>query len=142
MFNGLEVRAPFLDRDFADYACALPANLKLRGQTRKFILKRLARRHLPATIVARKKHGFAVPIGGLIRTLFRERFRDMLLSRSNPLADWFERDGVEALLAEHLAGRRDHGKKLWALYVLFAVAAGRPAAPTSRATVPAVEAAL
>jgi asparagine synthase (glutamine-hydrolysing) len=126
MFNSLEVRAPFLDRRFAEYACALPTGLKLRGGTRKYILKRLARRYLPPAIVDRKKHGFAVPIGALIRTLFRERCRDVLLSPANPVADWFERDALEALLDEHLAGRHDHGKKLWALYILFAVAARRP----------------
>ena len=126
MFNSLEVRAPFLDRRFAEYACALPTGLKLRGGTRKYILKRLARRYLPPGIVDRKKHGFAVPIGGLIRTLFRERCRDVLLSRANPIANWFERAALETLLDEHLTGRRDHGKKLWALYTLFAVAARRP----------------
>ena len=130
MFNSLEVRAPFLDRRFAEYACALPTGLKLRGGTRKYILKRLARRYLPPKIVDRKKHGFAVPIGALIRTLFRERCRDVLLSAENPVADWFERAALEGLLDEHLAGERDHGKKLWALYILFAVAARRPARPS------------
>ena len=100
-------------------------------------MKRLARRHVPGWIVDRKKHGFAVPIGGLIRTLFRERCCDLLLSRANPVADWFERSAIEALLDEHLSGRRDHGKKLWALFVLFAVA-GRRAAPLSAAPVPSV----
>jgi asparagine synthase (glutamine-hydrolysing) len=140
MFNGLEVRAPFLDRDFAEYALTLPTPLKLRRQIRKYILKRLARRYLPGPIVARKKHGFAVPIGGLIRTLFRERCRDLLLSRSNPVADWFERSAIERLLDEHLSGRHDHGKKLWVLYVLFAVA-GHRTAPLSTAPAPSVAAA-
>ena len=126
MFNGLEVRAPFLDRRFAEYACGLPTTLKLRGGTRKYILKRLARRYLPPEIVDRKKHGFAVPIGAMIRTLLRERCRDVLLSRANPVAEWFERRVIEALLDEHLAGKYDHGKQLWALYILFAVAAHRP----------------
>jgi asparagine synthase (glutamine-hydrolysing) len=126
MFNSLEVRAPFLDRQFAEYACGLPTGLKLRGRTRKYILKRLASRYLPRAIIDRKKHGFAVPIGALIRTLFRERCCDVLLSSQNPVADWFERDALEGLLDEHLAGRHDHGKKLWALYILFAVAARRP----------------
>jgi asparagine synthase (glutamine-hydrolysing) len=130
MFNSLEVRAPFLDRRFAEYACALPTGLKLRGGTRKYILKRLARRYLPPAIVDRKKHGFAVPIGALIRTLFRERCRDVLLSQANPVSDWFNRTALEALLDEHLAGTRDHGKKLWALYILFAVAARRPTRPS------------
>src|SRR5215467_292925 len=85
-----------------------------------------ARRYLPPGIVDRKKHGFAVLIGALIRTLFRERCCDVLLSSANPVADWFERDALEGLLDEHLAGRHDHGKKLWALYILFAVAERRP----------------
>jgi len=126
MFNSLEVRAPFLDRRFAEYACALPTGQKMRGRTRKYILKRLARRYLPPAIVERKKHGFALPIGALIRTLFRERCCDVLLSLANPVADWFDHAALEALLNEHLAGRHDHGKKLWTLYILFAVAARRP----------------
>jgi asparagine synthase (glutamine-hydrolysing) len=137
MFNGLEVRAPFLDRRFAEYACALPTGLKLNGRTRKYILKQLARRYLPEAIVQRKKHGFAVPIGRLIRTLFRERCRDVLLSRGNPVSDWFERAAIEALLDEHMSGRHDHGKKLWALYVLFSVA-GRGVMPAPAAATPAV----
>jgi asparagine synthase (glutamine-hydrolysing) len=123
MFNSLEVRAPFLDRAFAEYAAALPTALKLRGGNRKYILKQLARRYLPDEIVTRKKHGFAVPIGRYIRTLFRERCCDVLLSRANPVAPWFDRAAIEAMLDAHLSGRQDLGKKLWSLYVLFAVAA-------------------
>jgi len=140
MFNSLEVRAPFLDRRFAEYALSLPTRLKLHGGTRKYILKRLACRYLPPPIVARKKHGFAVPIGGLIRTLLRERCRDVLLSRANPVADWFDRAAIEALIDEHQNGRYDHGKKLWALYILFCVA-GRRAASSGAVERPPVAAA-
>jgi asparagine synthase (glutamine-hydrolysing) len=139
MFNSLEVRAPFLDRRFAEYALSLPTKLKLHGHTKKYILKRLASRYLPPAIVARKKHGFAVPIGALIRTLFRERCRDVLLSRANPVADWFERAAIEALIDEHQSGRHDHGKKLWALYILFCVA-GRQAMSSGTVERPAVAA--
>ena len=66
-----------------------------------------------------------LPIGALIRTIFRERCRDVLLSQANPVSDWFDRTALEALLDEHLAGGHDHGKKLGALYILFAVAAHR-----------------
>jgi len=129
MFNSLEVRAPFLDRDVAEYTGLLPTRFKLAGGSRKIVLKRLATRYLPAAIVERKKHGFAVPIGALICTLFRERCTDLLLSRSNPVAGWFERSAIERMLREHLDGRHDHGKKLWALTVLFRVAEPRSVAP-------------
>ena len=59
MFNSLEVRAPFLDRRFAEYARTLPKELKLRGRTTKYILKRLARRYLPPAIVDRKNMALA-----------------------------------------------------------------------------------
>ena len=118
----------------------LPIGLKLRGGTKKYILKRLACRYLPRAIVERKKHGFAVPIGALIRTLFRERCRDVVLSRANPVADWFERAAIEALFDEHESGRHDHGKQLWALYILFCVA-GRRVASVGAAELPAVAAA-
>jgi len=130
MFNSLEVRAPFLDREVAEYAGALPTRLKLAGRRGKIVLKRLAAQYLPGSIVERKKHGFAVPIGSLIRTLFWERCADLLLSRTNPAAEWFERSAIERLLREHQAGH-DHGKKLWALTMLFRVAEPRLAPPVA-----------
>ena len=139
MFNSLELRAPFLSLVLAEFACGLPTPLKLRGREKKYILKRLACRYLPERIAYRKKHGFAVPIGSLIRTLFWTQCRDVLMSTSNPVAEWFSRSMIEDLLSEHALGRNDHGKKLWALYILFSVA-GRQARPSSmtRATAVAV----
>jgi asparagine synthase (glutamine-hydrolysing) len=125
MFNSLEVRAPFLSRAVAEYTGSLPTGLKLRGGVKKYILKQLACRYLPRPIVYRKKHGFAVPIGRVMRTLLRTRCQDVLMSTSNPVAGWFRRPEIETLLTEHASGRIDHGKKLWALYILFCVAARR-----------------
>jgi asparagine synthase (glutamine-hydrolysing) len=140
MFNSLEVRAPFLSRALVDFACGLPTALKLRRGVRKYILKRLACRYLPAPIVHRKKHGFAVPIGRLIRGLFWTHCQDVLMSTANPVAAWFRRPAIEALLSEHASGRADHGKKLWALYILFAVA-GRRGPPRPSRQEPALTAA-
>ena len=50
---------------------------------------------------------------------------DYLMSTENPVAGWYSRPVIEALLDEHASGRIDHGKKLWALYILFAVAGRR-----------------
>jgi asparagine synthase (glutamine-hydrolysing) len=132
MFNSLEVRAPFLDRHLAEYAASLPMSLKYQDGSTKHVLKQVARRYLPESLVSRKKHGFAVPIGGLLRSLFQERVRDTLLSTSNPVSAWFSRGAIETLLAEHMSGKRDHGKRLWALFILFTVT-GRSFAPAPAA---------
>jgi len=123
MYNSLEVRAPFLDRRLAEAAFALPSRLKLRGAETKYLLKRLALRHLPPDLVHRPKHGFAVPVAGLMRGALRSRVADTLLDPANPFASWFRRPALEAMLRDHASGRRDHRKRLWSLYSLFRFAA-------------------
>ncbi len=125
MMNSLEVRAPFLARDFAEFAIALPGQWKLKGLRGKYLLKKLAARLVPPETVYRPKHGFALPLADLLRTLFFERVRGRLLDAGNPVALWFNAPVIEKLLAEHRSGRRDHAKKLWTLYILFCVAARR-----------------
>ena len=40
MLNSLEVRAPFLDRDVAEFVARLPVRFKLHGLKRKYLLKK------------------------------------------------------------------------------------------------------
>jgi asparagine synthase (glutamine-hydrolysing) len=122
MMNSLEVRAPFLARDFAEFAIGLPGHWKLKGLRGKYLLKKLAARLVPPDTVYRPKHGFALPLADLLRTLFFETVRGRLLDRGNPVAGWLNTPVIETLLDEHRSGRRDHAKKLWTLYILFCVA--------------------
>jgi len=64
MLNSLEVRAPFLDIELVDFLRRLPAKMKLRGGTTKWILRKAARPLLPAHVLKRSKQGFALPVGG------------------------------------------------------------------------------
>ncbi len=115
-----------LNRAMVEFTTTLPTSMKISGRSRKRVLKRVAENHLPAAIVHRRKHGFAVPIGGLLRGALRERCADTLRSRDNPISTWFNHDMMGRLLDAHLAGRADHGKKLWSLFVLHLVT-GQPA---------------
>jgi asparagine synthase (glutamine-hydrolysing) len=123
MMNSLEVRAPFLARSVAEFAISLPGEWKLKGLRSKYLLKKLAARLVPADTVYRRKHGFALPLADLLRTLFFAPVQARLLDPGNPVAAWFKAPVIERLLAEHRSGRRDHAKKLWTLYILFCVAA-------------------
>jgi asparagine synthase (glutamine-hydrolysing) len=123
MYNSLEVRAPFLARAVAEFALSLPPSWKIRGLRTKYLLRRLAGRLLPRAIVERPKHGFAPPVAGLLRGRLRHRVHDTLLDAGNPLAGRFRRAEIERMLGDHMAGRRDHRKRLWSLYCLFRFAA-------------------
>ncbi len=119
MATSLELRSPFLARAVAELALGLPAEHKLQGTTTKAVLKHVARRYLPSSIVDRPKHGFALPVAAMLRGPLRAVLHDTLLAPNASLAPWFQRPALERLLAEHDSGRRDHRKTLWALLCLF-----------------------
>ncbi len=118
MAVSLEVRSPFLARDFAEYALALPSNDKIRGLSTKALFRKLALRHIPAEIVARRKHGFAIPLTRLLRGPLAAPVGDTLLEPASPLREWFAQREIERLWREHHSGARDHRKKIWTLFTL------------------------
>lgn len=58
MANSLEVRTPFLDKDFAEFCIQLPENLKLDKENDKIILREAMQNHWTETIKKRHKQGF------------------------------------------------------------------------------------
>jgi asparagine synthase (glutamine-hydrolysing) len=81
MAHGLETRAPFLDRDLAEFALSLPASLKVdtRGRT-KIVLRHACEQYWPEEVRARGKQGFGSPyrrwlqkpdVGALLARTFR-----------------------------------------------------------------------
>lgn len=109
MLHSLEVRAPFLDIEVVDFLRKLPASMKLRGGTTKYLLRRAARTILPDEIIDRGKQGFAVPVGRWLR--------DGRLPASVPTINpefW------QGLAREHGAQSADHRLALWAEWIFGA----------------------
>lgn len=111
MFNSLEVRSPFLDAEVAAFACRLPQAAKFSGSVGKRLVRQAARGLIPDAVIDRPKQGFAVPIG----TWFRQ---GRLAVDASRLPDLFDRQAVNRLQADHVAGRRDERLALWALLSL------------------------
>src|SRR5256885_5752202 len=80
MTASLEGRVPLLNRDFVEFATALPMNLKLRGLRSKYLFKRALRGILPERILNRPKKGFGIPVAHW----FRGPLRDQLLTVLGP----------------------------------------------------------
>ena len=62
--------------------------------------------------------GFAVPVGQWLREDLREMARDLLTDGVLVRRHIICRSSLETLLADHLDGRADNGRRLWALLVL------------------------
>jgi asparagine synthase (glutamine-hydrolysing) len=118
MANSLEARSPFLDHHVIEFAASLPENLKLRGLTTKYLLKRVLRKLLPAENLDRRKMGFGVPIGHWFRGELQPFLRENLLSEKALNRGVFNPAAVKQLVELHTRGERDHAHQLWTLLML------------------------
>lgn len=118
MAVALELRLPFLDHRLVEAVGRLAPATRF-AQGKKSVLKAVARRLLPASIVERPKLGFNPPMGvwlkGELSPLVAERLTRQRLTALG--LDW---RGAAPLLAEHARGRRDVSLKVWSLLVLEA----------------------
>ena len=117
MYNGLEVRSPFLSKDIINFSLKLPNKYKINNGRTKLLLRLLCEKKLPSIISKRKKHGFAIPLAKMMRGSLKEKIEDTLLSSNNSLNEIFNRKNIEIILKEHWNGI-DNRKPIWAIYML------------------------
>ncbi|XZE54981.1 asparagine synthase (glutamine-hydrolyzing) [Planctomycetaceae bacterium SH139] len=115
MANSLEARVPLLDHHLVEFAARVPEQYKLRGRTRKYLLKQVARKLLPVEIIDRKKQGFPIPIEHWLRKEANPLMRDLLCSSQFHQRGLFNKAFVERLMREHETGFQDHATELWGL---------------------------
>jgi asparagine synthase (glutamine-hydrolysing) len=116
MSASLEARVPFLDHKVVEFAARVPLGLKLRRFETKHLVKRLARRHVPAQVVDRPKKGFAVPIASWMRNGGPlGAHLDLLLEPTARTGAYLDRARVHMTVAQHRSGARDHAELLWGL---------------------------
>lgn len=117
MSSSLELRGPFLDEAVMEFASTLPPEARVNKFQTKAFLKRYALQYLPKNIVQRRKRGLSVPVGTWLRGPLRE-WAEGALGGGH-----LERVGIHTAVAldlfeEHVSGRADHARALWALLVL------------------------
>lgn len=113
MAASLEVRAPLLDVSVLETAWRLPDRLKLRWGQRKWLLKRIAARLVPAEVIYRPKMGFAMPLSrwfqGELGIALEGLMREGVAAREG----WIDSTRVMRELEDHRNGKRDNHARLW-----------------------------
>ncbi len=111
---GVEGRVPFLDHRIVEFGLALAPELKIEGKTGKLFLRRWAERHLPKEHLWARKQGFTVPVRDWLGGELLDRL-ERLLPAQEGIRQWFDRDGVRALIARQRS-HRDMVQPLWRLW--------------------------
>jgi asparagine synthase (glutamine-hydrolysing) len=118
MAASVEVRVPLLDHRVVEYVMGLSPDLKIRGRTQKYVLKRLAERYLPRDVVYRKKTGFAGPVRGWVQNELRPMIGDVLSRDRLRRRGILDPDEVWRVIEDGWSGREDNALRIWS-YLTF-----------------------
>lgn len=112
MAASLEVRAPFLDQKVIELAWGLPDSMKLNWGRRKWLLKQIAARYVPANVIYRPKMGFAMPLPDWFRGKLGVILEQLLKDSAAVDEGWISLQPVRHCLQSHRDGK-NHSTRLW-----------------------------
>lgn len=118
MANSIEVRVPMLDINLSRYAMSLPSDYKVKGTSKKHILRESLRGVVPDNILDAPKRGFGVPHQHWLRTTLSDFMRSVLLDPATLALGLFDQGQLELLIDEHVNGKKNNGMLLYKLLIL------------------------
>lgn len=130
MANSLEVRTPFLDYEFVQWAATLPTESKLDGMEGKAVLKKALEPLLPRDVLYRTKMGFGVPLDMWFRGTLQDRMMESLTGKTLTESGMFDNAFLRRIGTDHKSGRRDYSAVLWALLMFEGFLGRSKKAPT------------
>jgi asparagine synthase (glutamine-hydrolysing) len=115
MAHSLEARVPFLDTAVADVALALPTSQKVRGFSKKRLLREAVEPLLPREVTHGRKQGFSIPAATWLRGELEPFAREVLSPARIREQGWFDPAVVTAIVDRHVSGREDLSRQIWGL---------------------------
>jgi asparagine synthase (glutamine-hydrolysing) len=118
---GIQARFPFLDHIVAEFSGRIPARLKVKGFKKRYLFKQAFKNLLPAEILAKKKHGFGIPVASWLRLdpRLRALSHDILLSKRSLERGYFQPQFIKSLFRQSDTEQSSfHGDILWAFLAL------------------------
>lgn len=120
MAEGVEIRVPFLDNKLVDLAAKMPPELKMKGTTTKYLLKKVAEKYLPKEVIYRSKTGFGAPIRSWMQEdqIFQNAVWERLNHPSFIGRNIFDHQAIEQLFQDTVHKKRDNSYTLLSLLAI------------------------
>ncbi len=115
MATSIESRVPFLDHKVVEYGATIPYKMKISGFEGKVILKKIAEKYLPNSIVYRKKMGFPTPMSSWFRNELSSNVSEILLGSRSRSRNMYDYNYIEAMLKKNNDGVIDWTEQIWRL---------------------------
>jgi asparagine synthase (glutamine-hydrolysing) len=111
----LEARVPFMDTVVSNFAFSLPVRHKVRGFSKKRLLRKAVEPLLPREVVNGRKRGFSIPAAAWLRGELEPFARETLSTDTLRRQGFLDPAVVTRLIDDHVARRADLSRQLWGL---------------------------
>lgn len=118
MAAGVEARVPYLDVDLVNFSTTIPPELKMKGTTTKYLLKKVAEKFLPKEIIYRSKAGFGAPVRKWIVSDMDEMIHERLSPARLNNRGIFNSSAVQQLIKDNKSGKVDGSYTVWSLLAI------------------------
>ncbi len=118
MAVSLMTHDPLLDYRLIEFAATLPVNLRIRHGQGKWLMKKALEPILPRDTLYRRKMGFVTPISAWFRGALANAAQVVVTKSVLIDTGYFRADVLQAMVADHRAGRADYGRLIWQLVML------------------------
>ncbi len=117
MSSSIEARVPIIDHKIVEFAATIPPQLKLKGMTEKYILKKVGQDILPPSTRNRRKRPFKIPIN----TWFKDELNDMAMQALDDSVilreGYFKPEVVQDIMRRHKRSELLYNHQMYALLV-------------------------
>jgi asparagine synthase (glutamine-hydrolysing) len=118
MAAGVEVRVPYLDLELVNFSTTIPVDLKMKGVETKYLLRKVAKRFLPAEVINRPKAGFGAPVRKWIVNDMDEMIYERLSPGSIDKRGIFSSKKIQELIVNNKKGVIDASYTIWSLLAI------------------------
>ncbi len=115
MAASLEARMPFMDHELAALVSSMPEKMRINKRITKWVLREAMKNIIPQSILERPKVGFRVPVNEWFQTSMKDYLYDHLTGTTSITKQYYHKNVLEKVLADHVSGKQNHEKLLWSL---------------------------
>lgn len=117
MANSLEGRSPFLSKELLEYVPSINDKYKINGGTTKYLLRNLAKKYLPGTLVNQPKRGFEIPLKNWVNGKLKDIMYDYIASSTSLNKSFINEQFVNNLLGNKIKiSQEKRAKILWTIF--------------------------
>lgn len=115
MAASVETRPPLVDHRIAEFMFTLSANMRIRKNKQKYLLKEIAKKYIPAEIINRPKAPFGSPLRAWLRGPLSEMVDDLLSEYSINKRGLYDVATVRDIIEKDRSGLEDNAHYIWIL---------------------------